>query len=106
MVYIRGKRQLKALYITLEQLWFILIGRDTRDLDAWALKYCVYSGWEFRRTRWMCLKRELEIFLGFAKPHSIRTTETFNESYREMFGDQALLNFLIETEKENEISRS
>lgn len=103
MIYIRGKRQAKALFIFIEQLWLIVIGRDTRDLDAWDLKYCVYSGREFIRTRWLCAKRELEIFLGFAKPYAIYTAPTFNESYRQAFGDQALLNFLIETERQNDL---
>ena len=35
-VYIRGFRQLEALFIFVEQIWLILIGRDTRNLDAWA----------------------------------------------------------------------
>ena len=98
---IRGKRQGIALFYFLEAMWLFVIGRDTRNLDAWDLKYCVFSGKEFMKTRLLCAKRELEIFLGLAKPYGICTTDLFNQQYRQLFGDQALLNFLINTEKKN-----
>lgn len=103
MMYIRGKRQAKALFYFIEAIWLFIIGRDARDLDAWDLKYCIYSGKQFMRDKLMCAKRELEIFFGFAKPYAIYTTSMFNEQYRRLFGDQALLNFLIQTERKNEL---
>ena len=101
-MYIRGKRQAKALFTFIEQVWLFVIGRDTRDLDYWDLQNCVYSGWGFMKNRFKCAMRELEIFFGIAKPYGIRTTSMFNDQYRTRFGDQALLNFLIKAEQDNE----
>jgi len=101
-IYIRGKRQIEALFIFLEAVWLAVIGRDTRDLDAWDLKYCVYSGKEFSENKLKCAKRELEIFLGFAKPYAIYTTPEFNKQYSELCGDAALVEFLYKQELENE----
>jgi len=101
-VYIRGKRQLEALFIFLEAIWLAVIGRDTRDLDAWDMKYCVYSGKEFSEQKLKCAKRELEIFLGFAKPYAIYTTKEFNQQYSELCGDAALVEFLYKQDLQNE----
>jgi len=106
MKYIRGKRQAKALPTFIEQSWLVVIGRDTRNLDYWDMKYCVYSGRQFSKDRFKCAMRELEIFFGFAKPYAVYTTSMFNEQYRHLFGDQALLNFLIETENAMKKMRS
>lgn len=73
--YIRGFRQLEALYLFVE---------------------C------FLKRNFMCAKRELEIFFGFAVPYAVYTTPLFNTQYKEMFGDQALLDLLIDLEKHNE----
>jgi len=102
MSCIRGKRQLTALFIFLEQVWLVLIGRDTRNLDWWDLQNCIYSGLEYRQHRWKCAMRELEIFSGFAKPYAIFTTKEFNKQYSGLFGDAALVEFLYKQELENE----
>lgn len=60
--YIRGKRQLLALYYFWECLWRF------------------WGGY----TPIRCAKRELEIFLGFAKPYNIIFAPSFWESYRAM----------------------
>ena len=101
-VYIRGKRQLEALFIFFEAVWLTIIGRDIRDLDAWDIKYCVYSGKEFIKQQWKCAKRELEIFLGFAKPYAIYTTKEFNQQYSDLYGTEALVEFLYKQELQNE----
>ncbi len=103
MTYIRGKRQIIALFYFIEAMWLFVIGRDTRGLDGWDLKYCVYSGKQFMMDKLQYAKRELEIFLGIAQYYSIRTTEKFNDDYRQMFGDQALLDLLIKLEEKNNV---
>ena len=100
--YIRGWCQLRAIFILIEQVWLILIGRDTRGLDEWDMKHCAYSGRLFIYSKLQCAKRELEIFFGFAKPYAIRTTQLFNQQYAEMFGKTALVELLYRLEKANE----
>jgi len=102
MSYIRGVRQLEALFMLIEQSWLVLIGRDTRHLDAWDIKNCVYSGKEFMSDRLKCAKRELEIFLGFAKPYAIYTTPLFNEQYAKLTSDADLIDFLYKQDIQNE----
>ena len=70
MGYIRGWRQIKALQIFIE---------------------C------FLKRNFLCAKRELEIFSGFAKPYGVYTTDMFNEQYAEMVAkskEHCLLIFL------------
>ena len=55
--YIRGWRQLKAIWIFFE---------------------CLFKG------NWKCAKREIHILTGFAKPYSVRFHPLFWESCREM----------------------
>jgi len=74
-MYIRGFKQIKSIFIFVE---------------------C------FLKRNMKCAKRELYIFSGFAKPYTVATTDLFNMQYKELFGDQALLDFLIEVEKKNE----
>ena len=101
-VYIRGFIQLKALFWIVENFWIFLIGRDTRNLDAWDIKYCIYSGRGFMKDRLKSIKRELEIFSGFAKPYAVYTTPLFNKHYSELFGDAALVDFLYKQDLRNE----
>ena len=98
--YIRGWRQIKALFISIENMWLFLIGRDTRDLDIWDLKWCVYSGKEFMGNKLQCVKRELEIFFGFAKPYCIKTSPLFDQQYSEKFGKGSLVELLYKLDKE------
>ena len=100
-VYIRGWRQLKALFIFIEQIWLVAIGRDTRGLEEWEKEHLVYSGVQFMQGRLQCAKRELEIFFGFAKQYALFTTPLFNKQYSEMFGDAALVDFLYKHELQN-----
>jgi len=105
-VHIRGLRQLKALFIFIEQMWLVLFGRDTRGLEEWEKEHVIYSGIEFMRDRLRCAVRELEIFFGFAKPYALFTTPLFNKQYSEWFGDAALIDFLYKQDLQNEKIRN
>lgn len=100
-VYIRGWIQLKALFVIVEQFWLFLIGRDTRNLDAWDLENSVYFGWQFMENKLQCIKRELEILSGFAKPYAVATTPLFNKQYAELFGDADVVEFLYKHDVQN-----
>lgn len=101
-VYIRGHRQLKALFIFVENLWLFILGRDTRNLDAWDMENAIYSGRQFMMDRLRCAQRELEIFFGFAKPYAIYTTPLFNQQYSKLFGEGALIEFLYKQDERNQ----
>lgn len=82
--YIRGVRQLKAIFYFVEQLWLVIIGRDSRGLDEEEKKFVVWSGMEFRKHRLRSVIRELEIITGFARPYKIVFSPMFWESLRNM----------------------
>lgn len=56
--YIRGWRQITAIFYLFQ---------------------CLFRG------NWLCVKRELEIISGFAKPYEIRFAPSFWESYQKLF---------------------
>ena len=85
--YIRGWRQFKALYIAVEQSWIFLLGRDA-----------IY-GRRVRIDRIKCIKRELEIFFGLAKPYKVVFAPSFWESLRELGINDVLIEELKEKYK-------
>lgn len=80
--YIRGIRQFKAILYFIEQIWLVLIGRDARGMDKWEKQFSVWCGMEYRRHRFRCAIRELEIITGFAKSYKIVFAPSFWESLR------------------------